>query len=130
MSTLFILFGHVLRTISKLLHSGGAPAIVAESVLVKQQLSVVGLPCHRASNSSPLDRFLFGFWSPFLGEHRIPRMAIILKPSSRLRFHHGLNQRKYRLLCTPTRPVADQCAYSRGGGDQNGALHIALAALR
>ena len=62
MRFLFILLGHLLTTIAKLVRPGGGRAIVAESVLLKQQLLVVGRSRHRTPNFSPLDRFLFGFW--------------------------------------------------------------------
>ncbi len=101
MKNLFILLGHLLTTFARLLRPGGARAIVAESVLLKQQLLVVGRPRHRAPNFSALDRFLFGFWALLLGERRIPRVAIILRPSTLLSFHDALRKRKYRLLCTP-----------------------------
>jgi hypothetical protein len=103
MSALFILLGHLLTTIARVLRPGGARAIVAESVLLKQQLLVVGRSRHRAPNLSPLDRFLFGFWSLFLGERHIRRVALILKPSTLLSFHDALVKRKYRLLFTPRR---------------------------
>jgi putative transposase len=103
MRAVFILLGHLLTTIARLLRPGGARAIVAESVLLKQQLLVVGRSRHRAPNLSPLDRFLFGFWSLFLGERRIRRVAVILKASTLLSFHDALVKRKYRLLFTPRR---------------------------
>jgi len=103
MKALFILLEHFLVTIARLLRPGGARAIVAESVLLKQQLIVVGRPRRRAPNFTALDRFLFGFWALLLGERRIPRVAIILKPSTLLSFHDALKKRKYRLLYTPQR---------------------------
>ena len=101
MGDLFILLGHLLTTIAKLLRPGGARAVAAESALMKQQLLVVNRSRRRAPNLSVLDRFLFGFWSLFLGERCIPRVAVILKPSTLLRFHEALKKRKYRLLFTP-----------------------------
>jgi putative transposase len=44
------------------------------------------------------DRALLGFWSLFLSPRRIARSAIIVKPSTLLRFHNALKKRKYRLL--------------------------------
>ncbi|OFW68271.1 MAG: hypothetical protein A2Y74_07055 [Actinobacteria bacterium RBG_13_63_9] len=38
---LFILLGHFMRTIAKLLGPGGAEAVAAKGVLMKQQLLVV-----------------------------------------------------------------------------------------
>jgi putative transposase len=103
MRALFVLLGHLLTTIARMLRPGGARAIVPESVLLKQQLLVVGRSRERVPNLCPLDRFLFGFWSLFLGERRIRRAAVIHKPSTLLSFHDALVKRKYRLLFTPRR---------------------------
>jgi len=98
MKDLFILLGHLLATIVKLLRPGGARAVVAENALMKQQLLVVKRSRRRAPNLFALDRFLLGFWSLFLGERRIPRVAVILKPLTLLGFYEALKKRKYRLL--------------------------------
>jgi transposase InsO family protein len=97
----FILLGHLLITMAKLLRPGGMRAVAAENAVLKQQLLVINRFRRRAPNLSPLDRFLFGFWSLLLGERRIPRVAVILRPSTLLSFHEALKKRKYRLLYTP-----------------------------
>jgi putative transposase len=51
-----------------------------------------------APNLSVLDRFLLDFWSLFLNPRRILRAAVIIRPSTLLKFHNLLEQRKYRLL--------------------------------
>ena len=66
MKDLLVLAVHLITTIAKLMGPGGARAIVAESLLMKQQLLVVNRSRQRAPNLSALDRFLFGFWSLFL----------------------------------------------------------------
>jgi len=48
-----------------------------------------------------MDRTLFGFWTLFLNPRRIARSAILIKPSTLLRFHTALKKRKYRLLYSP-----------------------------
>jgi len=100
MKNLIFLLIHLLTTLAKLLGPGGAKAIVADSLLMKQQLLVISRSRKRAPNLSVLDRFLLGFWSLFLSPHHIRRSAIILRPSTLLRFHEALKQRKYRLLYT------------------------------
>jgi hypothetical protein len=65
---------------------------------MKQQLLVINRSRQRAPNLSALDRFLFGFWSLFLNPRRIQRAAVIIQPSTLLRFHDMLKKRKYRLL--------------------------------
>jgi hypothetical protein len=71
MKDLLLLLAHLLTTITKLLWTGGARTIVADSLLMKQQLLVINRSRRRAQNLSALDRFLFGFWSLFLNPRRI-----------------------------------------------------------
>ena len=98
MKDLLILFAHLLTTIAKLLGPGGTRAVVADSILMRQQLLVITRSRRRAPNLSPLDRVLFGFWLLFLNPRRIQRAAVIIRPSTLLKFHHLLKKRKYRLL--------------------------------
>ena len=98
MKDLLILLLHLLITIAKLLGPGGAKAVVADSMLMKQQLLVINRSRRRAPNLSALDRYLFGCWSLFLDPHRIQRAAVIIRPSTLSRFHKLLKQRKYRRL--------------------------------
>jgi putative transposase len=55
-----LLLLHLLTTIAKLLGPDGAKAVVADSLLMKQQLLVISRSRRRAPNLSALDRFLFG----------------------------------------------------------------------
>ena len=103
MKDCLVLLAHLLTTIAKLLGPGGAKAVVADSLLMKQQLLVIHRPRRRAPNLSALDRLLFGFWSLFLPPRRISRAAVIIKPSTLLRFHEALKRRKYRRLYSPRR---------------------------
>jgi putative transposase len=70
---------------------------------MKQQFLVINRSRQRAPNLSALDRFLFGFWSLFLDPRRIQRAAVIIRPSTLLKFHDLLINRKYRLLYSSSR---------------------------
>ncbi len=59
---------------------------------------VVNRSRRRAPNLTALDRSLFVSWSLFLSPRRIQRAALIIRPSTLLRFHEALKKRKYRLL--------------------------------
>ncbi len=61
MREFFVLFAHLLVTIAQLLKPGGARAIIAENLLLKQQLLVAYRSRQRAPRLSALDRLLFGF---------------------------------------------------------------------
>jgi putative transposase len=86
MKDLLILLAHLLTTVAKLLGPGGARAVVADSLLMKQQLLVISRSRRRAPNLSALDRVLLGFWSLFLDPRRIQRAAVIIQPSTLLNF--------------------------------------------
>ena len=71
MKDLIILLMHLLATLAKIMGPGGAKAVVADSLLMQQQLLVINRSRLRAPNLSALDRFLLGFWSLFLRRSHI-----------------------------------------------------------
>ncbi len=89
MRAVFLLLVHLLTTLARMLRPGGTRAIVAESLLLKQQLLVVSRNRQRAPNLEPTDRFLLGFLALFLRPHRIARVAIVVRSSTLLRFHQA-----------------------------------------
>src|SRR5262245_20587102 len=95
---LFILAVHLLATIAKLLRPGGVRVVVAESLLLKHQLIISSRARRRAPHLNSFDRFVFGLGSLFIPASRFPRLAVILKPRTLLRFHEALKRRKYRWL--------------------------------
>ena len=98
---LALLFIHLVVTIARLLGPGGARSVVAESLLVKHQLLILNRSRVRAPDLRPSDRFIVGLCTILVRPARLLRAAIILKPSTILRFHRTLVKRKYRLLFTP-----------------------------
>ena len=92
---IYLLF-HLLTTLAKLISPGGSRTVIAENLLLKQQLIIHSRSRQRAPNLTTQDRALLGFWSLFLNPRRIARSAIIIKPSTLLRFHNALKKRKYR----------------------------------
>jgi len=101
MKDMVILFIHLLTTAAKLLGPGGAKSIIAENLLLKQQLLVATRSRRRAPNLSTAERFLMGFWSLFLRPGRIAKTAFSIRPSTLLNFHQCLVHRKYRRLLSP-----------------------------
>ena len=95
---LLILAVHLLATIAKLMRPGGVRAVVAESVLIKHQLLISSRARRRAPNLNSFDRLLLGLGSLFVPASRIPKLAVILKPRTLLRFHEALKKCKYRWL--------------------------------
>jgi hypothetical protein len=68
MKGIVILLAHLLTTFAKLLGPGGANAIIAENLLLKQQLLVITRSRRRAPNLSTADRFLMGVLVPWSSE--------------------------------------------------------------
>jgi transposase InsO family protein len=101
-SFLFLLI-HLLTTLAKLLGPGGIKAVLAENLLIKQQLLVIHRSRHRAPALSPIDRIFMGWLSLFIIPRRLLRAAVVIKPSTLLRFHQALKMRKYRLLFSSRR---------------------------
>ena len=98
MKDIAILLIHLLTTVAKLLGPGGAKAIIAENLLLKQQLLVVTRSRRRAPNLSTTDRFLMVFWSLFLHSGRIAKVSVSIRPSTLSKFNQYLVKRKYRRL--------------------------------
>jgi putative transposase len=94
MKDLFILAEHLLTFIATLLGPGGARAVVADSLLMKQQLLIINRSRHRAPRLTAMNRFLLGFCSLFLLHRHIQRAARIVRPSTLLKFHSLLKKRK------------------------------------
>ena len=96
----YLLF-HLLTTIAKFIQPGGSRAVIAENLLLKQQLIIHSRSRQRAPNLTSEDRTVLGFLSLFLNPRRLLRSAVIIKPSTLLSFHNALKKRKYRLLYSP-----------------------------
>ena len=98
MRDLVVLFLHLIVSIVRLIRPGGARSIVAESVLVKQQLLILNRSRKRSPNLRASDRIVAGLFGLLIHPVRLMRCAIILKPSTLLSFHQALKKRKYGLL--------------------------------
>ncbi len=85
-------------TAAKLCRPGGVRAVIAENLLLKQQLIVLRRSRRRAPNLTVGDRLLCGFGSLFLSPGRIRTVAIGVRPSTLLTFHPALVRRTYRRL--------------------------------
>ena len=98
MRDLVLLVIHLLVTLAKLARPGGPRAVVAESLVLKQQLIINNRSRQRAPNLTTTDRFVIGLISLFVTPQRIPKLSAILKPATFFRFHRALVARKYQWL--------------------------------
>jgi putative transposase len=112
---------------------GGVRSVVAESVLVKQQLLILNRSRQRSPNVCFSDRLVAGLCALFIRPARLIRSAIVLKASTLLSIHQALRNRKYRLLFSSKRKGkpgpkgAQQRTYRRGGPDEAAQSHLGLS---
>jgi hypothetical protein len=85
------------------LASWGVRAVAAESLRLKHQLIALDRSRERAPNLRAAVRVNAALLASFIKPRRLRRSAIVIKPSTILRFHRALVARKYRLLFTPKR---------------------------
>jgi transposase InsO family protein len=98
MRNLLLALLHLAVVAAKLCGPGGVRAVMAENLLLKQQLIVLRRARKRSPNLTSSDRLLCGFSSIFLSPGRFRKAAIALQPSTLLAFHRALVRRKYRRL--------------------------------
>src|ERR1700731_1193936 len=103
MHELVILFVHAIATLARLLGPGGIRSVVAESVLIKQQLLILNRSRQRSPNLRTSDRLVAGLCALLIRPARLICSAIVLRPSTLSRLHQGLRNRRYRLLFSSRR---------------------------
>jgi transposase InsO family protein len=111
--------------VAKLCGPGGVRAVIAENLVLKQQLIMLRRGRRRAPSLTLSDRLLCGFGSLFLSPGRIRRVAIALQPSALLASHQALVRRKYRRLFSPA-----SCAKKPGPKGPDAALIRAILELK
>jgi hypothetical protein len=77
---LAILFRHLLATVARLAGPGGARSVIAESVLVTQQLLILNRSRSRSPHLLLADRKVAGVCALLMRPGRLIRSAIVLKP--------------------------------------------------
>src|SRR5436309_15544846 len=96
MKNLLITLLHFAVVTAKLCGPGGVRAVIAENLVLKQQLIVLRRVRRRAPNLALSDRLICGLASLVLSPGRIRKVAIGFRPSTLLAFHHSLEHRNYR----------------------------------
>ena len=89
------LFIHLIVTSIKLLKPGGVKVVMAETIVMKQQLIIMIRCRRRAPSLATIDRFLFCLLAMFIGERRLQKVTVIFKPATVLAFQKALVKRKY-----------------------------------
>lgn len=89
---------HLIAAFAKLCRLGGYRELVAENAALRHQLLIVSRSQKRAPKLTSADRFLFGLCSLWTTKNQQTKIAIIIKPSTLLRFHKALVNKKYSSL--------------------------------
>ena len=82
----------------KLHRPGGLKAVVAENLVLRQQLIVVSRKNGRSPPLKFVDRFLFGLLAFGLSLKRLNKISIAISPNTILKFHKALVNKKYQIL--------------------------------
>ena len=93
---------HFLMSLVRLFKPSGHKALIAENLLLKQQLLVIARTRQRAPHLKTIDRLILGCLALLLSPARIAKSAIIIKPSTLLQFHKALIKKKYLQLFSCT----------------------------
>jgi putative transposase len=125
MKDLLLTLLHLAVMTAKLCGPGDVRAVIAENLLLKQQLIVLRRARHRAPNLTMRDRLLCGFGSLFLSPGRIRKVAIGVRPSTLLAWHQALVGRKYRRLFS-----SSPCPKKQGPKGPSNALNQAIVELK
>ncbi len=83
---------------AKLTRPGGKSLLIAETLLLRQQLLLVQRKNSRAPRLTFLDRLVFAVTALFIHSPRLPKLSIVVAHSTLLRLHRALVSRKYSLL--------------------------------
>ena len=78
--------------------------MMAESLLVKQQLLILNRARKRSPKLRPSERAVAGLCALLMRPGRLVRAAVVMKLSTLLRYHRALTRRKYRRLFASTTP--------------------------
>ena len=125
MKALLLALLHLAVMTAKLCGPGGVRAVIAENLLLKQQLIVLRRARRRAPNLALSDRLICALGSLFLGPGRIQKIAIGVRPSTLLAFHQALVRRRYRQLFS-----SGQCPKKPGPKGPSDALIKAIVELK
>jgi hypothetical protein len=98
MKSIGYMFIHLLVLLANSLKPGGTKAIIAENLLLKHQLAILGRSRRKAPNLKTTDRFILGGLSLFISARRRASVAVAIQPATLLKFHRALVRRKYRRL--------------------------------
>ena len=103
MKGLLVLLVHLVAVLARLAGPGGVRGLVAENVLMKQQLVVLSRSRRRAPNLTSVERFVLGLCTLLARPGRVSKVAAGVSTSTLNKLHQCLVRRKYRALFSAQR---------------------------
>ena len=97
MKLIALIFSYIVLCL-RLLSPGGVRAVAAKNIVLRQQLITLSRSQKRAPRLTFFEKITFGLLASMITVKRLTKIAIILKPTTLLKFHKALVNRKYRLL--------------------------------
>ncbi len=92
---------HIIHLVLKLCKPNGGRAVIAENLILRQQLIVLQRKYRRSPNLTFFDRLIFAILGANVTSARLLKIAITVKPSTIIAFHKALVKRKYKTLYSP-----------------------------
>ena len=77
----------LITAVFKLSKPGGAKAIIAGNICLRQQLITINRTRERAPNLSHWERFILAISVSIIKARRLSRIAVILKPTTLIKIH-------------------------------------------
>ena len=87
-----------IRVTILILRPGGAKAIAAENIVLRQQLIVLSRQHKRSPRLKISDRILFEALASWVNPRRLTKVAIAIKPATLLKLHKALVKRMAQLF--------------------------------
>ena len=89
MRDVLLLAVQLVVTLAKVVRPGGVRSVIAESLLLKQQLLISRRSRPRAPPLTTVDRFVLGLVTLCVRPRRVAKLATVLKPATLLRLPQG-----------------------------------------
>ena len=94
----FVFFFLFLLALLFVLKPGGSKALIAENILLRNQLIIINRGRKRSPNLTPWSRLNYAFLASLINPNRLSKVGIIIKPSMLLKFHKAMIKSKYQAL--------------------------------
>jgi putative transposase len=98
MKQIFILIFYLLRSLTMLVHPGGRKSLAIENIMLRKQLIILNRRQKRTPVLNQWEKLSLAFLTSIMNPKRLLKAAILIKPSTLIKFHKALIERKYSRL--------------------------------